>query len=401
MPLRTTVLRNSFRTFSSTCALRRPLMASLIVLALALVLAGCAAGPAATRGEVTVYVAGPLSGFQANTGQTVAGGVRLMAEQVNRAGGLLGYKIKVIALDDEADSEVAVSVAGQIKEAIQRGERVIGVIGHPNSGQTDAAMAIYKDLPIIVITPTASEVSLTQRGFRNFFRVNAANDVQAKIGAEYLVNRLGAKKIAVLYNDDPYGIDLGKLTAAELKRLGAQTPLALQVKVEQNRFGAEVERIKAAGVDAIYYAGYEVECPYLRADLRDAGLGQLTFMASDGCFLAATIDNADGAAEGMYVTGFAPSPKSAVDQAWVQAYQAVEYRNPDTYSINGYSAMQVLVEGTKKAGALNAARIADAIRKLELTTPLGKVRFLDNGDLAAPQIYIFQVKNGEFVQVAP
>ena len=157
--------------------------------------------------------------------------------------------------------------------------------------------------------------------------------------------------------------------------------------------------MKSAGVDAVYYAGYEVECPYLRADLRDAGLGGLTFMASDGCFLAATIDNSDGAAEGMYVTGFAPSPKTAVDQTWVQAYQAVEYRNPDTYSINGYSAMAVLTEGVKKAGSLSAAKVADAIRKLDITTPLGAVQFLDNGDLRSPQIYIFQVKDGEFVPV--
>ena len=367
---------------------------------LALILTACASG-APTKGDLTVYVAGPLSGFQANTGQTVAGGVRLMAEQLNRSGGLLGYKVKVVALDDEADSDVAVTVAEQIKAAIERGDKVLGVIGHPNSGQTDAAMAIYKDLAINVITPTASEVGLTKQGFRNFFRVNAANDVQAKIGAEYLANKLGAKKVAVLYNDDPYGVDLGKLVAGELTRLGAQVPLSAQVKVEQNRFASEVAKIKAAGVDAVYYAGYEVECPYLRADLRDAGLDKLTFMASDGCFLAATIDNSDGAAEGMYITSFAPSPKSAVDQAWTQAYQAVEYRNPDTYSINGYSAMQVLAEGAKKAGALNAAKIGDAIRKLDLTTPLGKVQFQDNGDLRTPQIYIFQVKGGEFVQVAP
>jgi branched-chain amino acid transport system substrate-binding protein len=191
------------------------------------------------------------------------------------------------------------------------------------------------------------------------------------------------------------------LVAGELTRLGSQVVMSAQVKVEQNRFPAEVAKIKAAGADAVYYAGYEVECPYLRADLRDAGLDGLTFMGSDGCFLAATIDNSDGAAEGMYVTGFAPSPKSAVDQAWVQAYQAVEYRNPDTYSINGYSAMQVLVEGAKRAGSLSATRVADAIRKLDVTTPLGKVQYQDNGDLRDAQIYIFQVKGGEFVQVAP
>jgi branched-chain amino acid transport system substrate-binding protein len=371
-----------------------------LTLVLMIVLAACSSG-APTKGDVIVYVAGPLSGFQANTGQTVAGGVRLMAEQLNRSGGLLGYKVKVVALDDEADSDVAAGVAAQIKEAVDRGDRVLGVIGHPNSGQTAAAMDVYKDLAIIVITPTASEVSLTQQGYRNFFRVNAANDLQAKAGADYLTNKLGAKKVAVLYNDDPYGVDLGKLVAADLTKLGVQVPVSLQVKVEQNRFPSEVAKIKDAGVDAIYYAGYEVECPYLRADLRDAGLDKLTFMASDGCFLAATIDNSDGAAEGMYVTGFAPSPKTAVDQAWVQGYQAVEYRNPDTYSVNGYSAMQVLAEGVKKAGSLNATKVADAIRKLDLKTPLGEVQYQDNGDLRAAQIYIFQVKGGQFAQVAP
>jgi branched-chain amino acid transport system substrate-binding protein len=379
-------------------------MKRTVVLALALilitVLAACSSG-APTKGDVIVYVAGPLSGFQANTGQTVAGGVRLMAEQLNRSGGLLGYKVKVVALDDEADSDVAAGVAAQIKEAVDRGDRVLGVIGHPNSGQTAAAMDIYKDLAIIIITPTASEVGLTQQGYRNFFRVNAANDLQAKTGADYLTNKLGAKKVAVLYNDDSYGIDLGKLVAAELTKLGAQVPVSLQVKVEQNRFPTEVAKIKAAGVDAIYYAGYEVECPYLRADLRDAGLDKLTFMASDGCFLAATIDNSDGAAEGMYVTGFAPSPKTAVDQTWVQGYQAVEYRNPDTYSVNGYSAMQVLAEGVKQAGSLSASKVADAIRKLDIKTPLGVVQYQDNGDLRAAQIYTFQVTNGQFVQVAP
>ena len=374
----------------------------VVLLVLVLLVSACNGGSAApTKGEVIVYVAGPLSGFQANTGQTVAGGVRLMAEQLNRAGGLLGYKVKVVALDDEADSDVAVSVAKQIEEAVGRGEKVVGVIGHPNSGQTAAAMDVYKDLDLVVITPTASEVALTQQGYRNFFRVNAANDLQAQTGAEYLVTKLSAKKVAVLYNDDAYGIDLGKLVAEDLRGLGAEVPVSLQVKVEQNRFPDEVAKVKQAGVDAIYYAGYEVECPYLRADLRDAGLDKLTFMASDGCFLAATIDNADGAAEGIYVTGFAPSPKTSVDQQWVLAYQAVEFRNPDTYSVNGYSAMQVLAEGVKKAGSLAGSKVEDAIRGLDIKTPLGQVQFQDSGDLRNAQIYIFQVKNNQFTQVAP
>ena len=76
----------------------------LLLVACLLLLAAC--GPAAPKGEVIVYVAAPLSGFMANGGQTVLGGAKLMAEQLNKAGGLLGYQIKVVGVDDEADDDL-------------------------------------------------------------------------------------------------------------------------------------------------------------------------------------------------------------------------------------------------------------------------------------------------------
>jgi branched-chain amino acid transport system substrate-binding protein len=363
-----------------------------------LLLAAC--GPAKPKGEVVVYVAAPLSGFQANGGQTVLGGARLMAEQLNKAGGLLGYQVNVVGMDDESDSDVAVEVAQQIKEAIERGDRVIGLIGHYNSGQTLAAMEIYQGLPIVIITPTASEVSITQRGYRNFFRVNANDATQARVDAEFLVNTLGARRVAVVYNDDPYGQGLGALIADNLRQLGAQVPLELQVAVEQSIFTEEVKQIATANPDAIFYGGYEVEAPYLRAELVEAGI-TVPFLASDGAFLSATIDEAGGAAEGIYVSAFAPSPAAVVDKQWVKEYQEVDYRNPDTYSINGYSAMRVLAEGVKKAGSLDAAKVAQAIRQLDFNTLVGHISYDQGGDLKEQSIYIFQVQDGAFVQIYP
>ena len=68
------------------------------------------------------------------------------------------------------------------------GEDVLGIIGHLNSGQTLAAMERYRDMPLVVITPTASEQSLTERGYANFFRVNANDAVQAAVDAAFLVD---------------------------------------------------------------------------------------------------------------------------------------------------------------------------------------------------------------------
>jgi branched-chain amino acid transport system substrate-binding protein len=375
--------------------------AVMVVLVLSLLVVACGGPSEPTKGEVIVYVAVPLSGFQANGGQTVLGGARLAAEKINRAGGLLGYNVTVIGLDDESDSDVAVNIAEQVEAAVSEGKNVLGVIGHLNSGQTLAAMEIYESLPVVVITPTASEVSLTQRGYRNFFRVNANDTTQARVDAGFLVDNLQARRVAVIYNDDPYGQGLGQLIADDLRGLGAEVVLSLQVAVEQSTFADEVPQIMAANPDAVFYAGYEVEAPYLRLDLVEAGL-DVPFLASDGAFLAATIDEAGASAEGMYVSAFGPRPEAAVDETWIREYQAVEYRNPDTYSINGYAAMEVIAAGVKEAGSIEAGEVAEAIRSLAgVETPMGRLSYDSQGDLEEQRIYIFQVQDGDWVQVYP
>jgi branched-chain amino acid transport system substrate-binding protein len=87
------------------------------------------------------------------------------------------------------------------------------------------------------------------------------------------------------------------------------------------------------------------------------------------------------------------------DERWFEAYQAVEYRNPDTYSVNGYVAMQVLAAGVGAADSLGAAAVADALRGNSLATLLGDLRYQPNGDLVDPQIWIYQVSGGDFQQV--
>ena len=370
-----------------------------MVLLAALVLTGCGGGTKTpTKGDIVVYVAVPLSGFQANGGQTVLGGVRLAAEEINRNGGLLGYRVVVRPLDDESDSDVAVAQVAQIQAALNSGARVVAVIGHLNSGQTLAAMELYKDLPLIVITPTASEQSLSQRGYNNFFRVNASDDVQAAVDARFLTEYLKATRVAVVFNNTEYGQGLAASLIKELEARGVQAVTRIEVEEGQGQYTDEVAQIQAANPDAIFYAGYEIEAPFLRYELVKAGV-TAPMLGSDGVFLAASIDDSDGTAEGMYVSAFAPSPRYVADAKWFEAYQVVEYRNPDTYSVNGYVAMQVLAEGVRKANAMDAAKIADALRGNSIATLLNSLRYQANGDLIDPQIWIYQVVGGEFQQV--
>lgn len=376
--------------------MKRVFLAILVTLLLAACGGGGAKAP--TKGDVLVFVAVPLSGFQANGGQTVLGGVRLAAAEINRNGGLQGYRVVVEPLDDESDSDVALAQVEAIQNAVQSGQRVVGVIGHLNSGQTLAAMTLYADMDLIVITPTASEQSLTEKGYTNFFRVNANDAVQAAVDARFLAEHLGARRIAVVHNNTEYGKGLGASLTTELAGYDAQVAVDIEVEEGQGDYTAEVQQVKGAAPDAIFYAGYEIEAPYLRAQLIRADI-TVPMLCSDGAFLAATIDEADGTAEGMYVSAFAPSPGAVADPAWVEAYQAVEYRNPDTYSVNGYVAMQVLAQGVELAKSIEVDAIAEALRRNPVPTLLNELTFDNEGDLVDPQIWIYQVTDSEFKQI--
>ncbi len=374
-----------------------------MVIVVALLLTGMVTScgvSAPTKGDLIVYVAAPLSGWQADGGQTVVGGARLAAEEINRRGGLLGYRVKIVAIDDEADSDVAAQVANEIAEAVRGGERVLGVIGHYNSGQAAVGLEVYKDLPIIVITPTASDPSLTQKGYRNFFRVNATDAAQGPYDAEFLVNELGAERIVLIYAQNDYGVGLKAQMEAALDSLGRSPVEVIAIEEAADTHAQAIPRIKAANPDAIFLAGYETEGYVLLPELREAGI-EATFMAGDGCFLYEFIDGAGQWAEGVYVSGITPDPKVVADDKWWRAYQAVETRNPGTYSIAGYSAMTVLASGVTHARSLDAATISQSLREIDITTLVGLVRYDDKGDLTDQRVYIFQVRDGEFVQVRP
>ncbi|MGC8837424.1 MAG: branched-chain amino acid ABC transporter substrate-binding protein [Anaerolineae bacterium] len=378
---------------------RRWMVVLTLLLFLAL-LAGCGGAPR-YKGEVVVYVAAPLSGFQANGGQTVVGGARLRAHEINQKGGLLGYRVQIIGMDDESDSDVAVEVAQTIKEAVLAGgQRVIGVLGHYNSGQTLAAMEVYKDLPLVVITPMSSNVALTQKGYTRFFRVIGTDEAQGRVDAEFLVNHLGARRIAVVHADNEYARGLRDEIVKSLRALGQEPVLIVEIQEAADTQMPAVQKVKAANPDAVFLAGYETEGYIFVPELREAGV-EVPVLASDGCFLAAYIDESRGLAEGTYVSAFTPSHKVVTDEAWVKAYQEVEYRNPDTYSIAGYAAMQVLEAGVVKAGTFDADRVAEAIRTVTVDTPAGRMEYDARGDLREQRIFIFQVRESEFVQVYP
>ncbi len=374
---------------------RSGLLTTLILIALTWLAAACTQVPQ-LAGEAVIYVAAPLSGDQADGGQSVVGGVRKRADEVNRGGGVLGgKKVVVRPLDDQADEEVAVEVAQRIAEAVKSGETVLGVIGHYNSGPTGRAMDVYSKLNIVVITPSSSNPDLTRKGYGRFFRVCATDATQGPFDAKFMREQ-GFGRIALLRTDNDYAEGL----AREFKGTGVQPIVEVQLKAESPSFAAEVAKTKAANPDAIFFAGDYPDGIVLVRELRQAGV-TVPILASDANFVDYFIDELGNLAEGVYISAISPDPRAVATPAWFQEYQDLEARNPGIDSTTGYSAADVLLAGVQKAGKADGQAIAAAIRELDLKTLIGRARYDAQGDLVEQRVYIFQIKDGRFQQVYP
>jgi ABC-type branched-subunit amino acid transport system substrate-binding protein len=114
-------------------------------LALSLLLAGSA------HAQLKLAVAGPVTGANAAFGAQLTQGLQQAAEDINKAGGILGQKIEVEIGDDVSDPKQGVSVANKFV-----GDGVKFVVGHFNSGVTMPASDVYAENGVLFITPSAT-----------------------------------------------------------------------------------------------------------------------------------------------------------------------------------------------------------------------------------------------------
>jgi branched-chain amino acid transport system substrate-binding protein len=373
---------------------RRQLLAAA---ALAPAIGACGIGGPSFSGEALVFTVGPLSGGQAESGQTVAGGVRLAAELANRAGGALGRKIVVRALNDEATPAVAKAKALEI-QAAARSATVLGVVGHVNSGCTIEGLPIYRDAGLACITPKSSNPTLTQSGFTTFVRICANDATQGPVAAQYLLGQ-NLRRIAIAHTDNLYARGLRQTFGQAVQSGGGTATAAIELREGATTFAAALPQLTAGSPDAIYFAGDEPEGLILVRELRRAGF-RGPIMASDGCFVESFIDELGTASEGLLLSTISPDPKRVADKEWFDRYREIEHRNPGIDSTNGFAALDVLLQGVRRAGRAEGRAVADAIRALDHPSLVGRVQYDQNGDLREQRVFIYRIEKGAFAQVA-
>jgi len=359
--------------------------------------AKAAPAPAAPQ-EVVIKIGhvGPTSGQIAHLGKDNENGAKLAVEEANAKGIMVDgkkAKFELLTEDDAADGKQATQVAQKLMDA-----KVVGVVGHLNSGTSIPASAIYNQAGVAQISPSATNPKLTNQGFKGVFRMVANDVAQGTAIGNYAAAKLG-KKIAIIDDKTAYGVGLADETEKAVKAAGGAVVIreALANEKEQD-FKGVLTKVKAKNPDVIMFGGMDAQAGPMLKQMKALGI-KAKFISGDGAQSAELIKLGGDAAEGSYATT-AGLPKEKMPQgaAFYDKFKAKFNADVQVYAPFTYDATNVLIAAIQKAGT-DPAKIIDAIKATSMDGVTGKIAFDDKGDIKDGAVTVFQVKGGKWETV--
>ena len=291
---------------------------------------------------IKIGMGAPMTGDNAQFGVDISQGAKVA---VKDAGQLEGFSFELVTEDDGGTPEGGASVANKLVSD----PTVVAVAGHIFSGATDAAMPIYEKVGIPMMSPSATNPALTQKGSAVFNRVAFTDAAQGKFAAEYLYNKLGFKKIAVMHDGQAYGQGLSDVVEARFKELGGEIVAKEAITPGETDYTAPLSAIAAKSPQAIYYGGYVQEAVVLVPQMAQSGLKDVVFFGCDGTYGEDFIKKSGAAGEGAYAVALVPASSDAVTKfnGTYKSEFGAEAGSLSPYTWNAYDAAASLIAAIK------------------------------------------------------
>ncbi|HQY46620.1 MAG TPA: branched-chain amino acid ABC transporter substrate-binding protein [Usitatibacteraceae bacterium] len=344
---------------------------------------------------VTIAHAGPLTGSIAHLGKDDENGVALAVAQANDKKLSLGGKpvtFRMMSEDDQADPKTGTTVAQKLVDA-----KVAAVVGHLNSGVTIPASEIYNKAGIPVISGSATNPTLTERGLKGVFRTVGRDDQQGPAIAAYIATELKAKKVAIIDDKTAYGEGLANEVEKFLK--GAKVSVVGRERTtdKETDFKAILTKIKAKNPDVIFHGGMDATGGPMLKQARELGI-KSAFSFGDGACTNEMAKLAGAAAEGL-ICSQAGLPAEAASAEFKTAFNA-KFGEIKQYAPYFYDATLAVIEAMKKANSADPAKFMPEMYNVSFTGATGKVEFDAKGDRKDAEITIFRLKDGNIKPLA-
>jgi branched-chain amino acid transport system substrate-binding protein len=345
--------------------------------------------------EVLIGSAAPLTGQMSWHGEQHQRGVDLAVAEINEAGGVLGEMIEVVAVDDYCDGEQALAAANKLVA-----DRVVAVVGHSCSGAAIPASAVYEEAAIVMISNTATNPKLTDQGFRHIFRMVARDTLQGDMAAAYLARRWADGRIAILHDGQAYGQGLAEATKAKLNQAGVTEAIYQQITPGQVDYSDTLAQLETAGIDVLFFGGYQPEAALLVRQARDRGY-DFQMIGSDALVTEYFWHVAGPAAVGVRFVSMADARTNEAAAPVVAKFRADGYE-PEGITLYSYAAVQAWAQAVAKAGTFEAKAVAEALRANRFDTVLGRIGFADNGDVYGYEPFTWYVwQEGDYAPLDP
>jgi branched-chain amino acid transport system substrate-binding protein len=372
---------------------------TLAALTLALTLSVSGLASAQNNSEpFKIGYGGALLGDLAAYGQSGFYGLEYAVLKANEAGGLTGRQIEVIREDDGCDPALASTAATKLA-----GSGVKVVLGHTCSGATNSALSVYGS-NMLLVSPSATEVGLTESG-RNpyFFRTIMRDDAQADLMVEFVKKR-GFKKVAILHDKGDYGKALADRSKAGFDAApdsGITVVLFEGITSGQASYDPVISKLRSTGAEVLLWGGYYADASKLATQMRDKKVDTV-IVGADGLKNAEYVKMAGTAAEGSFATGpaeFSEGASPAIDAALAD-HKKRHSEETGPYFFYAIAAAEALFSAIEKSGGdANLEALKKRLQEDTVETVMGPVRFDAKGDIIGAQAKIFEVKNGQFVEV--
>ncbi|SOE48989.1 Leucine-, isoleucine-, valine-, threonine-, and alanine-binding protein [plant metagenome] len=355
------------------------------------------AGASAYAKDVRFGFAAPLTGPQSHYGEDMQNGLTLALEEANKKGiEIDGGKATfvLVSKDDQADPRVAVQVAQQLVD-----EDVNGILGHFNSGTTIPASRVYNDaaLPQIAM---ATSPEYTLQKYDTTFRMMTSDTQQGSAVGKFIVEKLGARKVALIDDRTAYGQGLADEVEKAVKAAGGQIVRREYTTDKANDFTSILTNIRAAAPDAIFFGGLDAQSGPMKRQIVTLGI-KAPLVSGEMTRSDTFIKLAGDAADGTYASlAGVPLAQMAAGKDFEAAYQARFKKAPGVYAPYAYDGAWNMITAIQNAKSADPAKYLPELAKLSRKGATSEhIAYDARGDLKEISVTIYQVKGGKWEMV--
>ena len=352
---------------------------------------------AASADDLTIAVAGPLTGPLASIGDQFKQGAQAAADAINAKGGVLGRQIKLQFEDDQCDPKQAVSVANRIAAA-----GIHYVDGHACSGSSIPASEVYAENGILMMSPASSNPVLTdtaaEKGWPTIMRLYTRDDAQGAFIGPWIAKQYAGKKVAILHDKSAYGQGVADAVQGSMNKEGLKEVMYEGINAGEKDFSVLVSKLKEAGIDVVYFGGYHPEAGLILRQAADAGY-KFQLIMPDSIASPEFWQVAGPAGEGT-LFAFPSDPQSKPEAKEAVAKILAGGFKPEGFTLFSYAVIQAIAQGVEAAGSDDPAKVAEALKSGKpVSTVVGEVAFDEKGDLKNAKYDINRWSNGAYTAI--